>query len=346
MLWRIRTTLADRPGILADIAKACGSANANILTMQVFPTSPRVTDEFVISTADDWADINVAELFTSAGGAEVSVTRTTATSLFDGPTRWLNGVHQILEESRDAADMLSELLETEPPDVADYAGHDRLELVRRNGTTLSVSRAVPFTPIERARSQALVSLVSDAGADIPLISPTRTPLAPVVRESSLADLDAVVALHERCSAETLYARYQVPLRLPMTTRLARRLVVPDIGIGLVVQVGNDLVGHGEVLNIDGTWTSRLIIEDSWQGRGLGTMVVKHAAGRARGFGADHLTFISAGSNDILLRAVGGAGFIARVIRHEGNVHITVPLNLVRAIVIAQGEVTQTAPAAV
>lgn len=215
MLWRIRTTLADRAGILADIAKACGKAEVNILTMQVFPTSPRVTDEFVVGTADGWADLNVAELFTSAGGEEVSVTRCGSASLFDGPTRWLNGVHPILEENRDVADMLSELLETEPPDVADYAGHDVLELVRRNGTTLSVSRAILFTRIERARAQALVSLVGDAGADKPLISPSKTP-APVVRESSLADLDAVVALHERCSAETLYARYQAPLRMPMT----------------------------------------------------------------------------------------------------------------------------------
>lgn len=334
MLWRIRTTLTDRPGILADIAKACGNADVNILTLQVFPTSPRVTDEFVISTTDGWADINVAELFVTAGGEDVSVTRSTAASLFDGPTRWLNGVHQILEEGRDVAHMLSELLETEPPDVADYAGHDVLELVRRNGTILTVSRAVPFTPIERARAQALVSLVGDAGADLPLLSPSRTPMVPVVRESTLVDLDAVVALHERCSAETLYARYQAPLRMPMTTRLARRLVLPDNGVGLVVQVGQELVGHGELVCVDDNWSFQLIIEDSWQRRGLGTMVVKNAAGRAKGFGASHLTFISAGSNDVLLRAVGGAGFVARVVRHEGNVHITVPLHAVRAIAAA------------
>lgn len=334
MLWRIRTTLADRPGILADIAKACGQSEVNILTMQVFPTSPHVTDEFVVSTADGWADIDVAELFINAGGENVSVTRSGVSSLSDGPTRWLNGVHQILEEGREVADMLSELLETAPPDVADYAGHDVLELVRRNGSTMKVSRAVPFTAIERARAQSLVSLVGDAGADLPLISPASSPLVPVVRESSLADLDSVVALHERCSADTLYARYQAPLRMPMTTRLARRLVQPENGLGVVVQVGHDLVGHGELLDIDGAWVFHLIIEDAWQGRGLGTMVVKYAAGRAKGFGASHLTFVSAGSNDVLLKAVGRAGFVARVIRQEGNIHITVPLASVRAIVAA------------
>lgn len=337
MLWRVRTTLADRPGILADIAKACGKAEVNILGLQVFPTVPRVTDEFIISTADGWADINVAELFVSAGGEDVAVTRGTTASLFDAPTRWLNGMHQILEEDRDVADMLSELLETDPPDVADYAGHEHLVLIRRNGATVEVSRAVPFTSVERARAQALVSLVGGDEADvasITSIAPTPTPLVPVVRDSQLVDLDAVASMHQRCSADTVYARYQAPLALPMPPRLARRLVLPENGQGLVIQVGSDIVGHGLLEHQGQLWTFHLIIEDAWQGRGLGSKVVKHAAGRAKGLGAEHLTFITAGSNDRLLRAVGHAGFVARVVRHEGNVHITVPLGAVRAIVVA------------
>ncbi len=337
MLWRVRTTLTDRPGILADIAKACGKAEVNILGMQVFPTMPTVTDEFIISTADGWADINVAELFVSAGGGDVAVTRGTAASLFDAPTRWLNGVHQILEEDRDVADMLSELLDTDPPDVADYVGHDVLELVRRNGSIITVSRAVAFTTIEKSRAQALVSLVGEAGTTgatvTPILSAAST-LAPVVRDSRLSDQDAVAAMHERCSVDTIYARYQAPLPMPVPARLARRLVLPDHGAGMVIQVGGDIVGHGVLEEVGELWTFHLIIEDAWQGRGLGSKVVKHAAGRAKGFGASHLTFITAGSNDRLLRAVGHAGFVARVVRHEGNVHVTVPLASVRAIVVA------------
>ena len=63
MLWRIRTTLADRPGILAEIALACGRSGVNILGMQVFPTSPRVTDEFIVSAPEGWGDVQLAELF-------------------------------------------------------------------------------------------------------------------------------------------------------------------------------------------------------------------------------------------------------------------------------------------
>ncbi|MCW2801170.1 MAG: hypothetical protein JWQ70_2642, partial [Aeromicrobium sp.] len=141
MLWRVRTTLVDRPGILAEIALACGAAQVNILAMQVFPTSPRVTDEFVVSAPDGWSDLEIADLFESAGGAQVATTRVGDGAIADAATRYLSGVHQVLEEGRDIEAVLAELLETEPPDVADYSGHDVLDLTRRNGSTLRISRA-------------------------------------------------------------------------------------------------------------------------------------------------------------------------------------------------------------
>ncbi len=127
----------------------------------------------------------------------------------------------------------------------------------------------------------------------------------------------------------------------MTTRMVRRLIAPERGLALVVQVGLDIVGHGVLEPSAETrsgetargWTFRLLIEDAWQGHGLGTLLVKQSAGRAKSLGAERLTFMTAGSNDQLLRAVGTAGFVARVERHEGNVHITVPLSAVRAIAV-------------
>jgi GNAT superfamily N-acetyltransferase len=331
MLWRIRTTFPDRPGSLAGIASACGDADVDIVGMQVFPTTPDVTDEFVVSAPDHVTDLGVAALFESAGGRDVAVTRTGEESLTDAPLRYLAAVEQVVEAGRTLEDVLSELLEVSPPDVTDYAGHDVLELTRRNGSQLRISRAVPFTPAERARAQALVSLVGDAGADVPLIAPTSLHAVPIVRAASLADLDAVAALHARCSIDTLYTRYQAPLRTPLTTRMARRLVAPRSGVALVVQVGLDVVGHGVLEPTKDDWTFQLIVEDAWQGRGLGTMLVKQAAGRAKALGAERLTFVAAGSNDRLLRAVGAAGFVARVERHEAAVHITVPLSAVRAL---------------
>ncbi|MGA8987143.1 GNAT family N-acetyltransferase [Aeromicrobium sp.] len=330
MPWRVRTTLVDRPGNLAGITSACGRSGVNIIGLQIFSTPQQVIDEFVVSAPDGWTDVALAELFERAGGAQVAVTRVDDSAVVDAPTRYLRGVHAVIEDGRDVESVLRELLETEPPDVADYTGHDVLDLTRRDGSVLRISRAVPFTAAERTRAQTLLSLVSDAGSGIPLISPSPNHQVPIVREATLSDLEGVAALHERCSVQTLYHRYQVPLRMPMTTRMARRLVAPDSGQSLVVQVGLDLVGHGALEQVDSEWTFQLLVEDAWQGKGLGTVLVKQAAARAKASGAIRLTFVTAGSNDMLLRAVGNAGFVARVERHEGNVHITVPLAAVQS----------------
>ena len=57
MLWRVRTTLPDRPGTLALLAEQCGLADVNILGLQIFPGVEAVTDELVLRTPDDWGPV-------------------------------------------------------------------------------------------------------------------------------------------------------------------------------------------------------------------------------------------------------------------------------------------------
>lgn len=331
MLWRVRTTFVDRPGILADTAAACGAADVNIIGMQVFAVGERVTDVFVVSAPEGWTDLDIAELFEDAGGAQVTVTRVAQGSTVDSATRYLQGVREVLEHGRDVADVLAELLETEPPDVADYAGHDVLQLARRNGADLTISRAGPFTPVEKERAQAFLALTRGAAPSIARVTAMPSSTLPVVRHATLSDVDALAALHGRCSDKTLFDRYQVPLQLPMTARMARRLVAPDNGVALVVQQGRDVVAHGLLEMLDDTWTLRVLIQDSHQGDDLETPLVRQAAGHAKGGGADRLTLVTAESDDKLLRAVGNAGFMARIERRDGSVHISVPLSAVRSI---------------
>lgn len=331
MLWRVRTTFVDRPGILADTALACGGADVNILGMQVFAMGERVTDVFVVSAPEGRTDLDIAELFEWAGGEHVSVTRVDQGATVDSATRYMQGVREVLEDGRDVADVLAELLETEPPDVADYAGHDVLELERRNGASLSISRAGPFTPVERERAQAFFALTRGAGASAARVTAMQSSVIPLVRQATLSDVEAVSALHERCSSKTLFDRYQIPLQLPMTARMTRRLVAPDNGLALVVQQGQDVVGHGLLEVLDGTWTLRLLIQDSHRDENLETPLVRQAASHAKGGGAERLTLVTTESNDKLLRAVGNAGFMARIERRDGAVHISVPLGGVRSV---------------
>ena len=90
MLWRVRTTLDDRPGALAELTTACGSAGVNILGLQVFPGVDRVTDELVLRTPDDWELTDLADLVERSGGTRVSVLPCTEAALTDQGKR---GVH-------------------------------------------------------------------------------------------------------------------------------------------------------------------------------------------------------------------------------------------------------------
>lgn len=294
----------------AGATHACDRADVDLLARTSFSPSPSATESFVVTDP--------------AGGDGRAL---------DQPAGYLEGVRQVIEDGRDVEDVLAELLELEPPDVADYAGHDVLDLRQRSGASLRFSRAVPFTPVERARAQALLSLVGDAGGETPQLAPCRRHPVPLVRDASLADIESVAALHGRCSVETLYERYHVPLPASMTTRMAVRLTQPPDGIALVIQVGLDLVGHGVLEQTGFSWTFQLLIEDAWQGRGLGSVLVRNAAGRAKGLGAERLTFITSVFDRSLLRAIGEAELVARVQRHDDSIHITVPLGTVRAMAV-------------
>ena len=72
MLWRVRTTLPDRPGALAVLAQNCGAAGGNILGLQIFPGVEAVTDELVLRTPDDWGVPESAELIEASGVRSVS----------------------------------------------------------------------------------------------------------------------------------------------------------------------------------------------------------------------------------------------------------------------------------
>lgn len=344
MLFRVRTTLKDRPGVLASLARSCGEGGINILSLQVFPSHDGVTDEFVVSVAGGWTEVAVHALVVEAGGEHVSVTRCSARSLFDAPTGYLQAAARVVRGTTTIAEELTDLLETDPPDVADYAGHDTLELDDQ-----AVARAVAFTPVERARARALHELVTAVGsrqaARTRLPLPDRAPgsrpgrgadreepaVTPQIRATTADDTSAVADMHTRCGEETLYRRYHAPMTGVIHRRMARRLVAPVGGRALVAEVGPRLVGHAMVVPTDEetpeTWELGVIVEDAWQRRGIGTALVRHGARLARACGADEVVLVTQPGNDALLKTVGRAGFLARITRVDATVRVTVDVTL-------------------
>jgi GNAT superfamily N-acetyltransferase len=102
--------------------------------------------------------------------------------------------------------------------------------------------------------------------------PRITPIGP-------ADLARTVALHRRCSPQTLWSRYHRAMPAPRTylpALLTRpgsvHLAVLD-GTGRFVAVGHLMPDHSAV-------EAALLVEDSWQGRGLGTRLLRRLARHA------------------------------------------------------------------
>lgn len=195
MLWRVRTTLADRPGALAELAASCGAAGVNILGLHVHPGVDRVTDELVLRTPDDWSLVDLAGLVEGSGGTRVSVLPCTEASLADQPTRYVLAARDILAQPAGFPEVVAQLFdgETDPSDPSDLGDvMDGMDLEIGN-VLVQLRRTAPFTAAEHARGTALAELVSDVLAAAPPAPEPDAHSDDPVFEVSGSDVRAVVS---------------------------------------------------------------------------------------------------------------------------------------------------------
>ncbi|MFD0252324.1 GNAT family N-acetyltransferase [Streptomyces sp. NPDC127113] len=97
------------------------------------------------------------------------------------------------------------------------------------------------------------------------------------------DLARTVAMHRRCSAQTLWSRYHRAMADPRTYLPALLSRPGSVHLAARGATGRILaVGH---LMPDHTAAEvALLVEDSWQGRGLGTRLLQHLGEHARAGG--------------------------------------------------------------
>ena len=157
MLWRVRTTLPDRPGALAALAAACGDAGVNILGLQIFPGVESVTDELVLRTPDGWGEPEIADLLARSGGHSVSAAPCTEAALTDQPTRYVQAARSILGQPASFPEVVARLFDAEAGSSPEL---DVMDLVVGD-VQVQVSRTAPFTATEHARGAAIADLVSD-----------------------------------------------------------------------------------------------------------------------------------------------------------------------------------------
>ena len=134
-----------------------------------------------------------------------------------------------------------------------------------------------------------------------------------VRPSGPADADAIRAMHGRLSAKTLYLRYFSPVRTVSEQRIAIFTDVDhDSRVGLVAVLGGEIIAagtyHRDPVGDTDAAEAAFLVEDSQQGRGLGSILLEHLAAAAQERGIRRFTAEVLSQNTTMLGVLVDAGY--------------------------------------
>lgn len=290
MLWRVRTTLDDRPGALAELAAACGEAGVNILGLQVFPGSDAVTDELVLRAPDGWPVAEVTALL-EGHGRDVVAQPCTEAALTDQPTRYVEAARSILTSPSSFPDVVARLFDAEAdPAAPDAPAQDSMEMTVGD-VLVQVRRTAPFTATEHARGAAMAGLVSD-----------------VLRRSR--DSAMVSGSTGRRLGEGLVPEYVVE-----GATISAVLGETVVGVATV----GEAMEEPEVRPID------LRVDPGFQRRGIGTRLLVDAARLARGMGAAEILLTTRSDNQAVLPMVLAANLRGRIRMAADRLVVRVPV---------------------
>ena len=147
----------------------------------------------------------------------------------------------------------------------------------------------------------------------------------MIRRGAFDDAPLLVAMHERCSAETVARRYHAPMPL-LRPRLARTLLEPQHGFSVVATSRDQLIGIATLAR-DGAdrHDLGLLVEDWWQHRGIGATLLRSVAAQAAALGLTMLHCVSQPGNAAALATIRRAGLTARVTMADALVHARIPI---------------------
>ena len=145
------------------------------------------------------------------------------------------------------------------------------------------------------------------------------------RHATTHDVAALVAMHRRCSPDTLHRRFHVPVH-DVPPRTVERLVAPPGGWSIVAEQCEDVVGHACV----GPLSPRvlevgLVVEDAHQGTGIGALLIRDLADEASRRGFTTMVCLAQPDNDSVVRTVRRAGLDCVPTLADGLLEVRVAL---------------------
>ncbi len=345
VLWRMRTTVQDAPGTLAALCTALARHRIDILTLQTHPLAEGTVDEFLLRAPVSLPAQQLTREISEAGGTSTWIERADAHDLVDTPTRVLGLATRTALDAAELPLALRQLLGRctihslpalsitgrptgESAPVEGVLEDTVMRLRDPSGGVITVERPyLPFTPTEFARARALVELDARLGPRVPrsedvLTLPEGNEIT--VRRADRSDLDAAVAMHDRCSEQTLGLRYHGPVR--DADRYLDHLLSPRFGRTLAVQTASGrMVALGHLL-WDGDETEvALLVEDDWQRRGIGSELLSRLVTLAVEAGCESVYAVTQAHNTGMVAAMRALSLPLDYQIEEGTLVITARL---------------------
>ncbi|WP_414636099.1 GNAT family N-acetyltransferase [Amycolatopsis sp.] len=334
--WRVRIRMDDRPGMLARIAIRMADLECNILGLTVLPVPGGVLDEVVIKPAAGLTKTQLIKAVREEGCGCSGITDADVRELVDASAATLTAASRAVDDPARSAEVLREVLAADLVTVVPLAeanpartegGHRMAFAVDGKRAFVARRRWAPFVQLEVARAEALLGLLESARTNVARSSVvTCTDGAMIVlRNGQPGDADAVLALHARCSADTLFQRYQAGAR-SMPRRWLHRLLMPPRGLSLLAICGKEVVGLGQFI---GGATGEiaevsLLVEDAWQRKGIGSALMARLAVLAAARGHRKLVAMSLPGRDGIFRTAVRAGLVPEQPEEEGLIRIAIP----------------------
>ncbi|MGW2541881.1 GNAT family N-acetyltransferase [Kitasatospora sp. NPDC001574] len=310
-LWRVRTTVQDSPGSLARVCTAFAGRQVNIVSMQSHPLPTGAVDEFFVRAPRSLGRTELVALVAAAGGHDIWTGPADAHDLVDVPTHVLALATRTALDAAELPIALRQLFGQcsirQYPRAAERspAGVDGhvMRLPVPSGDLIELTRPhLPFTPTEFARAQALVELDTLLGPRVPdvrarLTVPTGADVT--VRRADADDKAAALAMHQRCSPDTLRKRYHGPVR--DADRYLDHLLDPRHGQTLAVESADGrIVALGHLMWDDDSAEVAVLVEDAWQRRGLGLDLMRRMSALALEAGVETVYAVTHSSNTGLI----------------------------------------------
>ncbi|TVL89674.1 GNAT family N-acetyltransferase [Streptomyces sp. SAJ15] len=341
-VWRMRTTVRDKPGSLATLCGALARHGIDILTLQAHPLADGAVDEFLLRAPGALSPAELTRAVTAGGGSSTWVERADAHDLVDTPTRVLNLATRTALDPAELPLALRQLLGrctirtlpaaslagrplAEPLPVEAVLEETVMRLRDPAGGALTIERPyLPFTPTEFARARALVELDTRLGPRVPprrdvLTLPEGNEIT--VRRAGPGDLAAARAMHERCSTATLEQRYHGPVG--DAERYLNHLLSPRHGRTLAAYTASGrLTALGHLL-WDGDETEvALLVEDAWQRRGIGSELLRRLVAMAAETECASVYAVTRSANTGMVATMRGLGLPLDYQIEEGTLVIT------------------------